>query len=173
MSEEFLTRCLDDKEKAEEMAEFSIPEDWYEEKALMRLRRDQCRNNPRYQIWCLRSVILCSSAEMVGHIGFHSEPNPEYLKNYSINGVEFGYTIFPKFRGNGYAMEAALGMMLWAKQIHHIEEFVITVSPSNLSSLAISKKMGFVKIGEHEDEADGLEEIHLLKSAALKNPLSL
>jgi ribosomal-protein-alanine N-acetyltransferase len=68
-----------------------------------------------------------------------------------------GYTVMPDHRRRGYAVEAASGMMDWARRIHGVRRFRLSISPSNDPSLAMAAKMGFVRTGEQMDEEDGLE----------------
>ena len=35
---------------------------------------------------------------MVGHVRFHSRPDPDYLRPYAPNAVEFGYVVFTAYR---------------------------------------------------------------------------
>lgn len=106
--------------------------------------------------------MLRSQNDVIGRIGFHTCPNPEYLKTYVESGIEFGYEIFPKYQRQGYATEAVQGLMQWARQSHAIQNFVLSISPENKASLAIAKRFGFVKVGEQIDEEDGLEEVFVL-----------
>ena len=99
--------------------------------------------------------------EMVGHVRFHSRPDPEYLHPYVRNAVEFGYVVYPAHRRCGYALEALTGAMRWARDIHHVRRFVASISPSNGPSLALIAKLGFHKIAEHVDQEDGIEHIYL------------
>jgi RimJ/RimL family protein N-acetyltransferase len=101
---------------------------------------------------------------MIGRIGFHSAPGPDYLESLEPwpigrGAVEFGYTIFPEFTGNGYATEASIALMHWARETHGVRRFVLSISPENPASLRIAAKLGFVRIGEHMDPEDGLEHV--------------
>jgi RimJ/RimL family protein N-acetyltransferase len=40
---------------------------------------------------------------------------------------------------------------------------VASVSPDNAASLAVVRRLGFVKTGEEVDEVDGLEWVHTLE----------
>jgi ribosomal-protein-alanine N-acetyltransferase len=99
--------------------------------------------------------VLRSEGQMVGHAGFHGPPG--------VNGpakadaVEVGYTVFPEFRGQGFATEAARALLDWAAERHGIRSFIASVAPNNEPSLAIVRKLGFVQTGEQWDEEDGLE----------------
>jgi RimJ/RimL family protein N-acetyltransferase len=103
---------------------------------------------------------------MVGHVRFHSRPDPEYLHPYVRNAVELGYEVFSAHRRHGYALEALIGAMCWAKQKHGVRKLVASVSPSNAPSLALIAKAGFRKIGEHVDVEDGVEHIYLREKLA-------
>lgn len=96
---------------------------------------------------------------MIGHIGFHTTPGADYLEPYSPGAVEFGYTVYPAYRRQGYAREAAHARMRWANETHGVTKFVQTISPDNHASQALSAQLGFVPIGSHIDEVDGPEDI--------------
>lgn len=98
---------------------------------------------------------------MIGHIRFHSRPDPTYLHPFARDAVEFGYVVFEAQRRQGHATEAASGLMSWAEARHGVRRFVATVSPGNLPSLAMVKKLGFRKVGEQVDDIDGDEEVFL------------
>jgi GNAT superfamily N-acetyltransferase len=73
--------------------------------------------------------------------------------------VEFGFTVFPSFRRQGYAREASLAMMRWARQTHGVIRFILSIRPDNTASQALAAQLGFVRIGSHIDEVDGLEDV--------------
>ena len=104
-------------------------------------------------------MVLRERGVMVGHIGFHTAPGAEYLRPYAPGGVEFGFTVFPAFRRQGYAREASRALMSWANQDYGVTRFVLTVGPDNVASQALAAQLGFVRIGSHIDEVDGLEDI--------------
>jgi len=99
---------------------------------------------------------------MVGHIGFHTQPGPEYLRDISPNGVEYGYTVYGPFRRQGYAREACEALMKWAYEKEGVREFVVTISPENIASRGLAEGFGFEQVGSHIDEEDGLEYIYKL-----------
>jgi len=96
---------------------------------------------------------------MVGHIGFHAAPGAEYFRPFSPGAVEFGFTVFPDFRRQGYAREASLALMRWARQTHQVTKFVLSIRPDNAISQALAAQLGFVRVGTHLDEIDGLEDV--------------
>ena len=144
------------------------PPAWFAAKGLMELRCQQIIRTPEYHPWSLRAIILREKGFMIGHIGFHTQPGASYLHPFAPNGVEFGFTVFPDFRRNGYAREASLALMAWANQEHSVSEFILTISPNNMPSLKLAQGLGFRKIGSHMDEVDGVEDIYRLDYQLLK-----
>jgi RimJ/RimL family protein N-acetyltransferase len=53
----------------------------------------------------------------------------------------------------------AEALMQWAHQVHGVTRFVVTIRPDNAPSQALAAGLGFVRIGSHIDEVDGLEDI--------------
>ena len=49
--------------------------------------------------------------------------------------------------------------MQWARDVHDVTSFVVTISPSNGPSLALVAGLGFVRVGAHVDEVDGPEDV--------------
>jgi [ribosomal protein S5]-alanine N-acetyltransferase len=54
-------------------------------------------------------------------------------------------------------------LMDLAEERAGVRHFVLSVSPENDPSLAIVRKLGFVRTGEQIDEEDGLEHIFELE----------
>src|SRR4051812_33716175 len=124
----------------------------------MHRRLGELRANPALEPWLLRGMIRRHDRTMVGRIGFHTAPDPEYLAP-AGGGIELGYVVFSGHRRRGYAREAITGMMGWAHAEHRVSRFVLSISPSNIPSLALAAHLGFTRIGSHMDEEDGPEEV--------------
>jgi [ribosomal protein S5]-alanine N-acetyltransferase len=148
-----------DRAVAADLLGVTVPSDWWDEREIMQIRLADLQQDPSLQPWLLRAVVLRQEELMIGHIGFHTHPNPNYLQPYAPGGVEFGYTIFSPFRRQGYATEASTALMAWAHESYSITRFVLSIRPDNLPSLRIAQHFGFQKVGSHIDEVDGLEEI--------------
>lgn len=141
---------------------FEVAEEWLDEADYIRMRRGQLAADPAYGPWCVRAIVLKETNRMVGQIGFHAPPGRQELNEIAPGGIEYGYRVYPPYRGCGYAKEAARGLMEWAVA-QGVTSFVVSIRPNNLPSQAIARSLGFVKVGEHMDEVDGLEEVFLLK----------
>ncbi len=167
MTPPFLQASLTgDRARAEELMELTIPDEWFEETELIALRLKDLQRDPELQPWLLRAIGLREQGRMIGHIGFHTQPDPPYLANLAPGGIEFGYTIFSPFRRHGYAYEAAQALMGWAREQHSVSRFVVAISPQNVPSLELARKLGFVRIGSQIDEEEGIEDIFELQQAA-------
>jgi RimJ/RimL family protein N-acetyltransferase len=132
---------------------------WVQAQWLMQLRLDQLTVDPALQPWLLRAVVRRQDRMMIGHIGFHTAPGAAYLRPWAPDGVEVGYTIFPPFRRQGYATEAADALMRWAHRTYAVGRFVMTISPENSPSRRIAQHFGFQQVGTHVDPLDGSEAI--------------
>lgn len=141
-----------------------IPADWPADPALLSVRLRQLEGDPALEQWLLRAMVLRSSRTMIGHIGFHTAPGADYLQQYSPGAVEFGFAVFPAFQRQGFAREACRALMRWARETHGIQNFVLTIRPDNTASQVLAAQLGFVRIGSHEDEVDGTEDVLELKS---------
>lgn len=151
-----------DLDHAAALLDARLPADWPTYPETFQLRRLQLEADPSLQPWLLRGMVVRATRQLVGHIGFHTGPDPEYLRDIAPGGIEVGYTVLAPFRRQGFATEAAIGLMHWARDQQGIQCFVVSIRPDNLPSLAMAAKLGFTRIGEHLDEVDGLEHVFQL-----------
>jgi len=147
-----------DSREASRRIGLEVPTEWPDDLHVVRMRLSQLEDDPELQPWLTRAMGLRARGQMVGHIGFHTRPGADYLQPFSPGGVEFGFTVFAAHRRRGYAHEASEGLMGWAHS-HGVERFVLSISPDNAPSLGLAARLGFHRIGAHEDELDGPEEI--------------
>ncbi|MEI9964911.1 MAG: GNAT family N-acetyltransferase [Caulobacteraceae bacterium] len=155
-----------DLERAGRLLGAALPRELIQEPDVLALGQARLEADPDYAPFGPRAIILRETREMIGHIGFHTAPDPDYLRPYARDAVELGYTVFGDHRRRGYASEALGGLIGWAQAAHGVRRFVASVSPRNDASLALVARHGFGRIGEHHDDIDGLEHIFLLDRAA-------
>ena len=156
----FLRAVLErDLTEAERILGLSLPDGLLEYTDVMSLRLHQLEAEPTFQPWSLRAMALRDRRMMVGHIGCHTAPAPEYLRSLAPGGVEFGFTVFPSFQRKGYAREASVSLMRWAHEDHGVTRFVLSIRPDNTASQNLAASLGFARISSHIDEVDGLEDI--------------
>lgn len=162
MTPEFVEAVLDGRRvEAARMLDLELPEEFPSqgERGFLRLRLRQMREDERFRTWCAHAVVL--EGRMIGHAGFHGPPGVNSTQN--PDAVEYGYTIYPAWRGHGHATRAAVMLMDLAEERAGIRHFVLSVAPTNDPSLAIVRKLGFVRTGEQMDEEDGLEHVFELE----------
>jgi [ribosomal protein S5]-alanine N-acetyltransferase len=124
-------------------------------------RLEQMRRDPDMQQWLARAVVRRDEGRMmVGNAGFHGAPGVN--ASGEPRALEIGYGILAEHRRRGYATEAVAGLIAWARA-EGISHFVASVAPENEPSLAIVRKLGFVRTGEHIDPEDGLEHVFELR----------
>ena len=149
------------KEKMEASLGILLPENWPDILSILKLRLQQLEADPELQPWLLRAMRLRSTNTMIGHIGFHTKPGASYLRDWCVEGVEFGCTVFSGYRRQGFAREASLGLMQWARKAHGIADFIVTIGRENEASRALFSRLGFTGVGSHVDEVDGIEDIFI------------
>jgi ribosomal-protein-alanine N-acetyltransferase len=155
LTPEFIEAALDGRrEGAAGLLGIELPDEFpmESERGFLGLRLRQMREDARFRTWCPHAVVL--GGQMIGHAGYHGPPGINSTHNPAA--VEFGYTIFPPYRGRGYATQAARMLMDLAEE-RGIRHFVLSVGPDNEPSLAIVRKLGFEQTGERMDEEDGRE----------------
>ena len=158
MTPAFVEAVLADRrQEAAGLLEIELPDEFPSEgeRRFLGLRLRQMHEDARFQQWCPHAVVL--DGQLIGHAGFHGPPGVNATQN--PGAVEFGYTIYPPWRGRGYATEAARTLMDLAEEWAGIRHFFLAVAPDNEPSLAIVRKLGFVKTGEQLDPEDGVEHI--------------
>jgi RimJ/RimL family protein N-acetyltransferase len=86
-----------------------------------------------YTYWL---VIQRQENQAIGLIGYKGEPD-------NFNQVEIGYGIEPAFRKQGYATEAARGLMEWAFQQHPNVTVIAETDRDNKASQNVLQHLGF------------------------------
>ena len=175
LREDVLELCLTgNRARAEAALGCAIPDDWYEprQQDFMAMRILQRRGDAAYAPFGPRAMVLRKKNVgdrdgagstiaygdrdvMIGHIGFHTAPDPAYLAATVGRGIEVGYTVFAAYR--------RLGMIGWAHAEHAVTQFVASIAPENRASQNLAAKLGFTKVGEQVDEIDGPEDVLLLR----------
>lgn len=94
-----------------------------------------------YLYWTLWTIISKRDIRMVGDLCFHGEPDPE-------GEVEIGYGTYDDCQRKGYMTEAIGGIIAWARQQPEIKTLIANTDSTNISSLRVLEKNGFVRDGE-------------------------
>ena len=102
-------------------------------------------------------VTLKNSDEPIGLCGLINRPELEY--------TDLGYAFLERFRGKGYAFEAAVESLRWGTEDLNLLRIDAIVSPANDDSKRLLEKLGFVDNGQVKLAADQ-EPIDLLSFIA-------
>jgi ribosomal-protein-alanine N-acetyltransferase len=135
-----------------------IPEEWREaDWGWLSRRPAEVERDPALASWLpclmlLRSLGPGSVPVVVGEVGFHGPPD-------GSGRIELGYTVVAAHRRQGFAEEAVRGLLSWAELVHGVHRFRACVSPDNVASLNLVRKLGFVAVGRHRHVQRGEEVI--------------
>lgn len=146
--------------EATRLLHLDLPNDWIEVAPLARRRLPQLLEEPGYRPWAVRAIALRATGEAVGYINFHEAPAHHEMAGREAC-AEFGYTIFAKYRRQGYVEEAVRALMAWART-RGARHFIFSIAPDNTASQGLAAKLGARKIGVQIDEEDGPEDVLLL-----------
>lgn len=120
-------------------------------------RPEQAEADPSVVPWLPRALLLRGTGDrggaapdVVGEAGFHGPPDEG-------GRVEIGYMVVAAHRRRGYAEEAARALMSWASAEHGITRFRASISPGNVASLNLIRKLGFTPVGRQHHPQRGDE----------------
>ena len=132
-----------DRERSRTLAPFELPPAFdAAERELFSLRGEQARE-PAWRPWLLRALVLRERGRMIGYANFHGPPGVNDTGSPDALGI--GYSVFPEFRGQGFATEAAQGLLDFARYDFGVTHFIAGILPSNAPSLRVIEKLGFVR----------------------------
>ena len=141
--------------------------DWDDALAMLRRRRGDLATDASLAPWVPRAIVRRSDGAAIGHINFHSAPDPDYLRPYVVGAVESGYTIFARYRRQGFATEALIALIDWAHAAHGVAWIAVSVGTANLPSRIMAERLGFAPVGVWEDDEDGVEVVYARSAASL------
>jgi GNAT acetyltransferase-like protein len=121
--------------------------------------------DPGSQQWLVRAIVLPGArTRMIGHAGFHGPAGVNGTKK--PGALEIGYTVFEPFRTQGYATEAVVALIEWARRstafVHSSPRSRRRTNPRSRSS----RSSASCRRGDQWDEADGLQLVFELSMPA-------
>jgi RimJ/RimL family protein N-acetyltransferase len=69
------------------------------------------------------------------------------LKRDYLAHPDLGFAFLPKYRGQGYALEAARAVCEFAYETLNLPEILAICSPSNVASANLLRNVGFINVG--------------------------
>jgi RimJ/RimL family protein N-acetyltransferase len=116
-------------------------------------RIPRVKREPEFAEIGLFLAIEKASNEIIGSAGFHDFPDEKGM-------IEIGFGIVPEKQNQGFGTELLIGMWKMICLRPDVRLLRYTVSPENLPSMHIIKKLEFSKVGQQMDPKDGLELIY-------------
>ncbi|MFT5710745.1 MAG: ribosomal-protein-alanine N-acetyltransferase [Halioglobus sp.] len=99
--------------------------------------------------FAMGAVRLKDSGEVIGMCGL--------VNRDTLEDIDIGYGFLPKFRGKGYALEAAVAVMKMGREDFGLQRLLAIIHPANTASRALAEKMGMhcesmISLTPDEDE---------------------
>jgi ribosomal-protein-alanine N-acetyltransferase len=139
-----------DLPRARELADYNVPDEFPGRVLnVLELRRMQLAADPALAPWSARAMVRREDRVMVGYINFHGAPGVNDIE--APGAAELGWSVFASERRRGYATEAALRLMDWARTEHGVQRFISSTTPENMPSLRVHEKLGFRRTGQVVD----------------------
>ncbi|RPJ19543.1 MAG: N-acetyltransferase [Chloroflexi bacterium] len=79
-------------------------------------------------------VLLKETSESIGMCGL--------IKRAGLEDVDIGYAFLPKFWSRGYAVESALAVKAYAKDVIGLKRMVAITDPANAGSVRVLERIG-------------------------------
>ncbi|MCY1141069.1 GNAT family N-acetyltransferase [Actinoplanes sp. Pm04-4] len=127
-----------------------------EPRSTWRRRLAQALDDPATAAWTTGLIWDEDARVAVGRAGFHGPPDED-------GTVEIGYAVDPEYRRRGYARAAFEALLARARTEPDVRRVRVSIRPDNVASARLALPYGFVKVGEQDDDEDGLEYIYDLE----------
>lgn len=120
------------------------PEHW--EPQAIRWLLDAARSHPHERGWFAWYVVCREAASgvgrtLIGTCGFKGPPGEDGV-------IEVGYGIVSEFQRQGFASEAAQGLINWALRDARVKMIAAETFPHLVPSLGVMRKLGMTLLGE-------------------------
>lgn len=92
-------------------------------------------NDYREKGFHMYKVILKESDEVIGLCGL--------IDRETLSHVDLGYAYLVEYQRQGFAVEAAQGMLMYAYSVLKLETLLALVHPENIGSIKTLEKLGF------------------------------
>lgn len=88
----------------------------------------------------LWAVVLLESDKLIGMCGL--------VKRDALEDFDLGFALLPEYRGQGFALEAARGVLKYVKEMMKLKRLAAIVSPDNMPSARLLLKLGFERTSD-------------------------
>lgn len=140
-SEEVARAALTERSAVEQQLDAQVPTDWPTPDLcdLLPFYADQLAADPAWFGWGVWLIIHAASRTLIGDIGFKGPPD-------ASGTVEIGYSVLPAFQRQGYATEAARGLVSWACAQSQISRVIAECLADNQPSMRVLERLGMRRL---------------------------
>ncbi len=148
LPEELRALIVEDAARATELTGVSFPAGWFADPSRREglpwhLRHLEAHDT--HCAWRVRVVVERAAQLAIGAITLKGPPNAD-------GDVEIGWGIDLGFRLQGYAVEAANAVALWASTHPEFRSLSATIADDNVASQRVAMRLGMVKTSERRRE---------------------
>lgn len=143
---EMIKALLEGSEQLAKMVPYQVPAEYPMDvyKQFFPYKIERFTEHPEENIW-EGLIIHKETKTVIGDIGYKGGPNDK-------GEINLGYSILPRFQGNGYASEAAAAMVRWGLNQPGVRKVTATCSLENVASIRVLQKAGLGQLREDEQK---------------------
>lgn len=143
---EMIKALLEGPEQLAKMVPYGVPAEYPMDvyKQFFPYKIERFTQQPEENIW-EGLIIHKETKTVIGDIGYKGGPNNE-------GEINLGYSVLPRFQGNGYASEAAAAMVRWGLNQPGVRKVTATCSLENVASIRVLQKAGLEQLREDEQK---------------------
>ena len=139
---QMIKALLEGPEQLAEIVPYQVPAEYPMDvyKQFFPYKIERFTQQPEENIW--EGLIIHKETQtVIGDIGYKGSPNEK-------GEINLGYSILPRFQGDGYASEAAAAMVQWGLDQPGVRKVTATCSPENRASIRVLEKAGLKQLRE-------------------------
>lgn len=104
----------------------------------------ELEDRPELLGWGVWMVVRRANGQTIGDAGFKEMPD-------SAGVVEIGYGIAPEAQNQGFATEAAKGLIDWAFHTGRVKKVIAECAHGNAASIKVLEKLGLHRTGSDNE----------------------
>lgn len=139
---EMIKALLEGPEQLAKIVPYQVPAEYPMDvyKQFFPYKIERFTQQPEENIW--EGLIIHNETQtIIGDIGYKGGPNDK-------GEINLGYSVLPRFQGNGYASEAAAAMVQWGLDQPGVRKITATCSLENAASIRVLQKAGLKQLRE-------------------------
>lgn len=141
---QMIKALLEGPEQLEKLIPYQVPAEYPMDvyKQFFPYKIERFSGYPEENIW-EGLIINRENQTVIGDIGYKGGPDEK-------GEINLGYSVLPRFQGQGFATEAAAAMVEWGLAQPGVKKVTATCSPENTASIRVLQKAGLKQLREDE-----------------------